>query len=104
MGIYRRLKKRRGRAKIQACSLVSLSRGLLCKLVFVRDRNKNGRLVSLSTKIDLPDEEIIRIFAKRWGIEVFFKMTKQHQRLIKEIQCRDFDAQIGHTSIVFRAK
>ena len=28
-------------------------------------------------------------------------MIKQHLRLAKEIQCRDFDALIGHTSIVF---
>ena len=47
------------------------------------------------------DEEIVRIYGKRWDIEVFFKMIKQHLRLAKEIQCRDFDALIGHTSIVF---
>ena len=28
-------------------------------------------------------------------------MIKQHLRLAKEIQCRDFDDLIGHTSIVF---
>jgi hypothetical protein len=28
-------------------------------------------------------------------------MVKQHLRLAKEIQCREFDALIGHTSIVF---
>jgi hypothetical protein len=36
-----------------------------------------------------------------WYIEVFFKMIKQHLSLAKEIQCRDYDALIGHTSIVF---
>jgi hypothetical protein len=101
MAIYRRLKKRRGRAKILASALVSLSRGLPCKLVFVRDRNNGDWLAILSTDIDLPDEEIVRIYGKRWDIEVFFKMIKQHLRLAKEIQCRDFDALIGHTSIVF---
>lgn len=30
-----------------------------------------------------------------------FKMAKQHLRLVKEIQSRDFDALIAHTSIVF---
>ena len=38
---------------------------------------------------------------KRWDIEVFFKMAKQHLKLAKEIQCRDFDALIAHTSFVF---
>jgi hypothetical protein len=101
MAIYRRLKKRRGRAKILASALVSLSSGLLCKLVFVRDRSNGDWLAILSTDIDLPDEEIVRLYGKRWDIEVFFKMIKQHLRLAKEIQCRDFDALIGHTSIVF---
>ena len=101
MAIYRRLKKRRGRAKILASALVTLSSGLPCKLVFVRDRNNGDWLAILSTDIDLPDQEIVRIYGKRWDIEVFFKMIKQHLRLAKEIQCRDFDALIGHTSIVF---
>jgi hypothetical protein len=49
----------------------------------------------------LSDADIVRIYGKRWDIEVFFKMAKQHLKLAKEIQCRDFDALIAHTSIVF---
>ena len=101
MAIYRRLRKRPGRAKILASTVVTLSSGLPCKLVFIRDRTSGGWLAILSTDIDLPDKEIVRIYGKRWDIEVFFKMIKQHLRLAKEIQCRDFDALIGHTSIVF---
>ena len=101
MAIYRRLKKRRGRAKILASTVVTLSSGLPCKLVFIRDRTNGDWLAILSTDIDLPDKEIVRIYGKRWDIEVFFKMIKQRLRLAKEIQCRDFDALIGHTSIVF---
>lgn len=101
MAIYRRLRKRRGRAKILASTVVTLSSGLPCKLVFIRDRTNDDWLAILSTDIDLPDKEIVRIYGKRWDIEVFFKMIKQHLRLAKEIQCRDFDALIGHTSIVF---
>jgi hypothetical protein len=44
----------------------------------------------------LPDH-----YGKRWDIEVFFKMAKQHLKLAKEIQSRDFDALVAHTSIVF---
>jgi hypothetical protein len=51
--------------------------------------------------IGMVNEEIIRIYGKHLDIEVFFKMAKQHLKLAKEIQCRDFDALIAHTNIVF---
>ena len=99
--IYRRLKKRRGRAKILASAEILLKNTVPAKLVFVRDRRKKDWLVLLSTDICLADDEIVRIYGKRWDIEVFFKMAKQHLKLAKEIQCRDFDALIAHTSFVF---
>lgn len=101
MAIYRKLKKRRGRAKILASTMVQLKDGQKAKLVFVRDRRKKDWLALLSTDIALPDADIVRIYGKRWDIEVFFKMAKQHLKLAKEIQCRDYDALIAHTSIVF---
>jgi len=101
MAIYRRLSKRRGRAKILASTLVLLNDSVPAKLVFVRDRQKKEWLALLSTNTELADEEIVRIYGKRWDIEVFFKMAKQHLKLTKEIQCRDFDALIAHTTIVF---
>lgn len=100
--IYRRLKKRPGKAKIKANALVTLPDGTPVKLVFVRNRKKNGDwLVPLSSDIELSNEEVVRLYGRRWDIEVFFKMTKQHLRLAKEIQARDFDSLIAHTSIVF---
>jgi hypothetical protein len=101
MAIYRKLKKRRGRAKILASTTVTLKDGPAVKLLFARDRRKKDWLAILSTDTGLADEEIIRIYGKRWDIEVFFKMAKQHLKLAKEIQCRDFDALIAHTTIVF---
>ena len=101
MNIYAKLKKRRGRAKILASTLVQLKDGRLAKLVFVRDKRKKDWLALLSTDTTLTNEDVIRIYGKRWDIEVFFKMAKQHLKLAKEIQCRDFDALIAHTSIVF---
>ena len=101
MAIYRKLKKRRGRAKIKASAIVTLKDGPQVKLVFVRDKRKKDWLALMSTDLELANEEIIRIYGKRWDIEVFFKMAKQHLKLAKEIQCRDFDALIAHTSIVF---
>jgi len=101
-GIYRRLPKKRGRAKILASAAVSLGkREIPAKLVFVRDRRKKDWLVILSTDTQLGDADIVRIYGKRWDIEVFFKMAKQHLKLAKEIQCRDFDSLVAHTSIVF---
>jgi len=99
--IYRQLKKRRGRAKILASAVVTLKGGPSARLVFVRDRRKKDWLALISTNLELSDEDIVRIYGKRWDIEVFFKMAKQHLKLAKEIQCRDYDALVAHTSIVF---
>ena len=55
-----------------------------CRLV--RDRRKKDWLALLSTDTGLADEDIVGIYGKRWD---------------KEIQCRDFDALIAHTTIVF---
>ncbi|MDD3082927.1 MAG: transposase, partial [Desulfobacterales bacterium] len=99
--IYRRLTKRRGRARIVASANVMLKDAVAAKLVFVRDKRKKDWLALLSTDTNLADEDIVRIYGKRWDIEVFFKMAKHHLKLAKEIQCRDFDALIAHTSIVF---
>ena len=101
MAIYRKLKKCRGRAKIKASVVVTLKGGSSVKLVFVQDRRKKDWLAVMCTSLELANEEVIRIYGKRWDIEVFFKMAKQHLKLAKEIQCRDFDALIAHTSIVF---
>jgi hypothetical protein len=99
--IYRKLRKRRGRAKILASANVVLKDEVAAKLVFVRDKRKKDWLALLSTDTQLAEEDIVRIYGKRWDIEVFFKMAKQHLKLAKEIQCRDFDALIAHTTIVF---
>jgi len=70
------------------------------KIVFVRHRHKRHWLAILSTKIDLADEEIVRIYGKRCDIEVFFKMLKHYLNLERETQLRDFDGIIGHITIV----
>ncbi|WP_031385443.1 transposase, partial [Desulfonatronum thiodismutans] len=98
--IYRQIKKRPGRAKILASVRVEMKYGGQAKIIFVRDRHNRDWLALLTTDIDLPDEEVVRIYGKRWDIEVFFKMCKQHLGLEKGIQSRDFDSQIAHTSIV----
>ena len=46
-------------------------------------------------------EEIIRIYGKRWSIEVFFKSCKSYLRLVKECRSTSYDALNAHTAIVF---
>ena len=70
------------------------------KIVFVLHRHKRDWLAILSTRVDLCAEEIVRIYGKRWDIEVFFKMMKHHLNLEKEAQLRDYDGIVGHTTIV----
>lgn len=77
--LYKVVRKKRGRAKILAAVIVSLGMNdqgeeVKPKVLFVRDRrNKKKWLALLSTDLDLSDEEIIRIYGKRWDIEVFLK-------------------------------
>ncbi len=71
------------------------------KIVFVSDRRSDDWLALLSTDLDIPAEEIIRLYGKRWDIEVFFKMSKSYLALAKEFQGRSYDMMIAHTTIVF---
>jgi hypothetical protein len=98
--LYRRVKKRSGKAKILASIVAETKDGLPVKIVFVRHRQKRGWLAILSTDIGLNAEEIVQIYGKRWDIEVFFKMAKHYLKLEKEVQLRDYDGLIGHTTIV----
>jgi len=98
--IYRRVKKKAGKAKILASVLAETKTGLPVKIVFVRHRQKRGWLAILSTDIELTAEEVVQIYGKRWDIEVFFKMTKHYLKLEKEVQLRDYDGLIGHATIV----
>ena len=54
-----------------------------------------------STDVSLSEEEIIRIYGKRWDIEVFFKTCKSYLHLIKECRSLSYDALTAHVSIVF---
>jgi len=97
--LYSCLKKRPGKAKILASVVVETKKKQKVKIVFVRHHHKRDWLAILSTRIDLPAKEIVRIYGKRWDIEVFFKMMKHHLNLEKEAQLRDYDGIIGHTTI-----
>lgn len=72
------------------------------KVVYVRNRNKrNEYLCLISTNIEIDENEIIRIYGKRWNIEVFFKVCKSYLRLAKECRSLSYDAVTAHVAIVF---
>ena len=51
--------------------------------------------------MELDEKEIIRIYGKRWDIEVFFKTCKQMLKLESECKSLSYDALTAHVSIVF---
>ena len=72
------------------------------RLVFVRNRNRRkDYLVLVSTELSLSEGEIIRIYGKRWSIEVFFKVCKSTLRLTQECRSLSYDAMTAWTAIVF---
>ena len=71
------------------------------KIICVRNRNKKKDwLAIICTKTELSETEIIRIYGKRWDIEVFFKSCKS---MLKLERCRklSYDALTAYVSIVF---
>ena len=103
--IYRRSRKRRGRAKYLLSVMVDVCHeGVVipAKLVFVRNRNKKSDyLVLISTDTALSEEEIIQLYGKRWDIDVFFKTCKSVLNLARECRSLSYDAMCAHTAIVF---
>ena len=51
--------------------------------------------------MNLDEDEIIRIYGKRWDIEVFFKVCKSYLSLSKECNSLSYDAMTAHTAVVF---
>jgi len=103
--IYRRNLKRRGRSRyllsVEAEILGKDEAVIPVRLVYVRKRGKKKEyLVLLSTDMSLSEEEIIRIYGKRWQIEVFFKVCKSYLRLTKECHSASYDAMVAWNAIV----
>ena len=105
--IYKKNKKRRGRSRyLLSVSIEVCDTGgevaIPAKLVFVRNKNKPKEyVILLSTDVSLSEEEIIRIYGKRWDIEVFFKACKSFLQLSKECASRSYDAMTAYIAIVF---
>jgi len=103
--LFKSVRKRCGRAKVLAEVMVTIGpddQGIpvAAKIVFVRDRRSKKWLALLSTDTTLTAEEIIKLYGRRWDIEVFFKMAKSFLNLAKEFQSRSFDALVAHATLV----
>lgn len=108
--IYARNKKRRGRSRylLSVNVLVSTNAAdgshpfVPAKIVFVRNRNKrNDWIAILSTDQSLSEEDVIKVYGKRWNIEVFFKACKQSLELISGCRSLSYDAMTAHVAVVF---
>lgn len=101
--IYSKNRKHRGRSKYLLSINVTVGENATpAKIVCVRNKSKKKDwLAILSTDTSLSEEEIIRIYGKRWSIEVFFKFCKSYLRLVKECRSTSYDALNAHTAIVF---
>ena len=102
--IYGICKKRRGRSRylLSVNVMVGKNQKIPAKIVCVRNkRNKKDWIAFICTNPDLSEEEIIRIYGKRWQIEVFFKTCKSYLNLVGECHSLSYDALTAHVAIVF---
>lgn len=103
--IYKQNKKRRGRSRYLLSAEITVSKdgeSIPARVVYVRNRNKRKEyLCIISTDMTISENEIIRIYGKRWNIEVFFKVCKSYLKLSKECNSLSYDAMSAHVAIVF---
>lgn len=103
--IYKQNKKRRGRSRFLLSVEVAVSKDgetIPARVVYVKNRNKRKEyLCIISTDMTISEDEIVRIYGKRWNIEVFFKICKSYLKLSKECNSISYDAMTAHVAIVF---
>ena len=103
--IYAASKKRRGRSRYLLSVKVKVVRENMtvdARIVCVRNRSKaKDWLALICTDMSLSEQEIIRIYGKRWDIEVFFKTCKDSLQLSKEYHGLSYDGMTAHVAMVF---
>lgn len=104
--IFGMCRKRRGRSKHLLSVNVNISlksgQSLPAKIVCVRNRNKKKDWIAfICTDISLSEEEILRVYGKRWDIEIFFKTCKSMLKMGSECHSLSYDALTAHVSLVF---
>ena len=101
--IYGMCKKRPGLSKylLSVEVMVGKEEKIPAKIVCVRNKNNKKNWVAIiCTNPNLSEEEIIRIYGKRWQIEVFFKACKSYLQLLSECHSLSYDALTAHVAIV----
>ena len=102
--IYKQNRKRRGRSKYLLSVEVSVVKDddlIQARIIYVRNRNKKKDYLALiTTDMTISEKEAIRLYGKRWDIEVFFKVYKSYLKLSKECNSLSYDAMTAHTAIV----
>lgn len=103
--IFRISKKRPGRARYLLSVNVSVEKDAItlpARIIYVRNRsNRKEYLAIITTNMTTEENEIIRIYGKRWDIEVFFKVCKSYLKLNGECRSLSFDAMTAHVAVVF---
>ena len=91
--------KRSRTIKARYAELIVEYKGYTMKLFFSQFNDRSWNVLITDNRA-MTFAEAIKIYTKRWSIEVFFKETKQHLGLGKD-QSRDFDGQIASFTCVF---
>ena len=108
--IFNKCKKCPGRSKYLLSVMVTVTAkdenekdvSIPARIVCVRNRsNKKDWLAMICTNKELSEKEIIRIYGKRWDIEVFFKTCKSMLKLETGCRSLSYDAMTAYVSIVF---
>lgn len=99
-------RKRRGRSRYLLSVDVMLTdregNAVPARIVCVRNRNNRKDWIAfLSTDVSLEPEELLRVYGKRWEIEVFFKTCKSMLHLGSECHALSYDALNAHVALVF---
>lgn len=103
--IFSSCPKRRGRSRYFVSVDVMVTKGstkIPSRIVCVRNKsNRKDWVALICTNPELTENEIIRIYGKRWQIEVFFKTCKSYLNLVKECHSLSYDALTAHVATVF---
>lgn len=79
-------------ADIICSAEIKTKNGISAKMLFIRNRNiRREWLAILSTDLNISDEEIVRLYARKWIIETNFRAQKQYFKLGTETYARDYD-------------
>ncbi|WP_236159523.1 IS4 family transposase, partial [Lactobacillus delbrueckii] len=106
--IFNACKKRQGRSRYLLSVPVKVGdpakdgAQIDARIVCVRNRsNRKDWIALICTDMTIDENEIIRIYGKRWDIEVFFKTCKSFLKLGTEYHGLSYDALTAHTAFVF---